>query len=220
MPELYDMMMMKKLSGDGSLPKTIDADSVDDTNSEHKFVSSDEKTKIANALTTEVYNAGKQVVNGNKTGEIFNNYTSNKATGNMSHAEGYSTTAGGITSHAEGYSTKATNDYTHAEGNMTTASGNISHAEGYYTTASATTSHAEGSYTIAASANQHVQGKYNVEDSAGKYAFIIGNGNGNSASSRSNALAVDWDEKIYVGNSAVGIDLNDLLSRIEALENA
>lgn len=125
----------------------------------------------------------------NPTGEVFNDYQSNTATGDYSHAEGYSTTA----------------------------SGGNSHAEGDYATASGPRSHAEGRYTIAASDCQHVQGKYNVKDSEGKYAFIIGNGT--SYGNRSNALAIDCEGKIYINNSSVGIDLNNLLTRIEALEN-
>jgi hypothetical protein len=214
----------------------LNSDLVDDTNQNNKFVTSAEKTKIANALTTEVYNAGKQVKTGNKTGEIFNNYSVNKANGNFSHAEGGSTRANGSYSHAEGNSTTASGDYSHAEGLVTTASGNYSHAEGSSTTASGDNSHAEGgsamangSYshaegsgtvvngnfshaegrdTIAASAYQHVQGKFNIEDSNNKYAFIIGNGTSDSA--RSNAFAVDWNGLIYVGNSSTGINVSQL----------
>ena len=49
----------------------LNSDLVDDTNQNNKFVTSAEKTKIANALTEEVYNAGKQVKTGNNTGEVF-----------------------------------------------------------------------------------------------------------------------------------------------------
>lgn len=156
----------------------LDSDLVDDTNQNNKFVTSTEKTKIANALTAEVYNAGKQVKTGNNTGEIFNKYGGNKATGN----------------------------YSHAEGNGTTASGGNSHAEGSGTTASGDYSHAEGFGTKASSSFQHVQGKYNVEDSNSKYAFIIGNGTANN--NRSNALAVDWEGKIYINNSNKGADVS------------
>ena len=97
------------------------------------------------------------------------------------------------------------------------ATGKYSHAEGAGTTASGDYSHAEGVGTIASSNYQHVQGKYNVEDANNKYAFIIGNGG--DANNRSNALAIDWDGKIYINNSETGIDLNDLLNRIIALEN-
>ncbi len=80
--------------------------------------------------------------------EVFNDYTTNTASGKYSHAEGRGVIASGINSHAEG--------------NVTNASGVSSHAEGYG--------------TIASSLYQHVQGKWNVEDSSDTYAFIIGNG--------------------------------------------
>lgn len=209
----------------------LNSDLVDDTNQNNKFVTSAEKTKIANALTEEVYNAGKQITTDGKIGEIFNDYSANKATGNYSHAEGYGTTASGETSHAEGTNTTASGSRSHAEGTNTTASAFYAHAEGWGTTASgisshtegsitrasASYSHAEGYYTLARSMYQHVQGKYNVEDANDKYAFIIGNGTTNE--NRSNAFAVDWEGKIYVNNSATGVDVSDLLARIIVLEN-
>ncbi len=207
----------------------LNSDLVDDTNQNNKFVTSAEKTKIANALVEEVYNAGKTVAKGTTfvisevtytvgdKAEIFNNYSSNKVAGNYSHAEGNDTRALGTTSHAEGRHTTASGDYSHSEGINAIASGNRSHAEGDNTTASGNSSHAEGCYTIASSNYQHVQGKYNIEDSNSKYAFIIGNGNGSN--NRSNAFAVDWNGKIYVNNSETGVDVSDLLARIIALEN-
>ena len=76
-------------------------------------------------------------------GEIFNNYTNNKATGGYSHAEGFSTTASGSRAHAEGNNTTASGTYSHAEGDSTTASGARAHAEGSATTASGSYSHAK-----------------------------------------------------------------------------
>lgn len=140
-----------------------------------------------------------------------------KAISTSTHAEGYITEAYGTAAHSEGYNTKATDTAAHSEGYGTIASGESAHAEGRETVASGIRSHAEGQYTIAASTAQHVQGRYNVEDASSKFAFIIGNG---SSSARSNALAVDWDGKIYINNSETGIDLTDLLSRIETLEAA
>lgn len=156
----------------------LNSDLVDDTNQNNKFVTSAEKTKIANALTEEVYNVGKQITTDGKIGEIFNDYSANKATGNYSHAEGYGTTA----------------------------SGEASHAEGSITRASASYSHAEGYNTMARSMYQHVQGKFNAEDANDKYAFIIGNGT--DGNNRSNAFAVDWEGKIYINNSNKGTDVS------------
>ena len=98
---------------------------------------------------------GKVDPNSDGTGEIFNNYENNKATGQYSHAEGNRTKANGNYSHAEGVSTKANGNYSHAEGSNTEASGYGSHAEGvctggggYYITASGYGSHAEGYVSV------------------------------------------------------------------------
>lgn len=188
----------------------LNSDLINDTNQNNKFVTSAEKTKIANALTEEVYNAGKQVNTGNNIGEIFNDYSNNKATGNFSHAEGCGTNAIGLCSHTEGNETTASSAYAHAEGGYTSAMGFSSHTEGLSAVARGTCSHAEGMWTKAGSDYQHVQGKCNIEDSNSKYAFIIGNGTDND--NRSNALAVDWEGKIYVNNSATGVDVSQLLT--------
>ena len=180
----------------------------------------------------------------NSTGEVFNNYGFNTASGKHSHAEGgasfaygdYShaesqstasgdsshaeggaTTASGNYSHAEGWKTTASGRYSHAEGDSTTASGSHSHAEGINTTASGNFSHAEGSYTVASGDFQHVQGKSNVEDSVSKYAFIIGNVTDND--NRSNAFSVDWNGKVYVNNATEGVDVSALATTIAELQS-
>lgn len=146
-----------------------------------------------------------------------------------SHAEGYYTTARLMASHAEGWATEA-GYAAHAEGRYTIASGDGAHAEGYgtptaknsarglashvegcNTIAEGDQSHAEGLYTTAQRKSQHVEGEYNVLDTdgttstRGKFAHIIGNGTADNA--RSNALAVDWDGKIYTNNSTYGVDV-------------
>lgn len=170
-------------------------------------IESDNSSEVGQVDTTE---------GASNHGEIFNDYTSNKATGLNSHAEGSGTTASGYYSHSEGSTTNATADTAHAEGSGTTASGYASHAEGSDTTATAGSSHTEGSGTKASSANQHVQGKFNVEDAAGTYAMIIGNGTSDTA--RSNALTVDWSGNVACG-TINGIDISDLLTRIIAIES-
>ena len=162
-------------------------------------------------------------------GEIFNNYTDNKATANYSHAEGSNTTASGTCSHAEGSGTTASGHHSHAEGDYTTASGRYSHAEGQNCVASGTHSHAEGCYTKASSDYQHVSGKFNVEDTAKKYAMIIGNGT--EPSVLSNAFTVDWNGNIQCGKTDTsgnfttngtinGIDIVALAARVAALEGS
>lgn len=60
---------------------------------------------------------GKVDPNSKGTGEIFNHYKNNKATGDYSHAEGFNTTASGAGSHSEGIYTIANNASEHAQGN-------------------------------------------------------------------------------------------------------
>ena len=144
------------------------------------------------------------------------------ATGFYSHAEGCNTIASGLPSHAEGYYTNASGESSHAEGSKTTASGNSSHAEGSETTASGNSSHAEGSETTASGLCSHAGGRYteaggcascaigdgtianaDFQMAIGKYnklgsendVFIIGNGTG--PNSRSNALRVTFDGKVF-----------------------
>ena len=146
-----------------------------------------------------------------------------------SHAEGSSTSASGVGSHSEGNTTYATNTGAHSEGSFTTASGHCSHTEGNYTTASGNNSHAEGDYTTAsgdsshaeghfttALAYQHVQGHYNKNGTAGAAtgttgdAFIIGNGNSNTA--RSNAFRVTYSGSVYGAGAynSTGADIAEL----------
>ena len=140
------------------------------------------------------------------TGEIFNDYELNEATGEYSHAEGRWVIASGMNSHAEGDRTEASGSASHAEGMLTTASGNEAHSEGSNTVASGDRSHAEGANTVASGMNQHVQGKYNIEDNSDTYAHIVGNGN--SENTRSNAHTLDWDGNawfagdVFVGGSS------------------
>lgn len=89
---------------------------------------------------------GKVDQNSGGTGEIFNDYINNKATGQYSHAEGYGNTADGPYSHAEGASNYSVAYCSHAEGDQTNAGGRMSHAEGKCTITQNDSEHAEGSY--------------------------------------------------------------------------
>lgn len=109
-------------------------------------------------------------------GEVFNDYTNNKADGDNSHAEGIKTKSSGNYSHTEGDTTQAKGVASHAEGQHTTASGigahaegadtqalgDCSHAEGQLTNATASNSHAEGNSTVASGVNSHTEG-YNTK---------------------------------------------------------
>ena len=140
-----------------------------------------------------------------------------QASGTCSHAEGGGCIASGDHSHAEGWKTEASGAEAHAEGSDCIASGLWSHAEGRNTKASGDHSHAEGECTIAAGSCQHASGKYNLEDVDNKYAFIIGNGKVDTEKKeliRSNAFAIDWNGKIYIGNDTTGVDLTQKVAAI------
>ena len=77
-------------------------------------------------------------------------------------------------------------------GTSNAASGSNSFADGFNSSAEGNNSHAHGVYSTAGSDEQFVIGKYNKIDRKNKYAYIIGNGTGNSDTYRSNAFAVDW----------------------------
>lgn len=126
-----------------------------------------------------------------------------------SHAEGTNTIASGAMSHAEGGGSQAIGFISHAEGNCTQAIGDSSHSEGQGTVAFGKISHAEGYNTIADGECQHVQGRCNIEDTLGRYAHIVGNGEGDGNSTiRSNAHTVDWNGNgwfsgdVYVGGTS------------------
>lgn len=160
--------------------------------------------RSSNVLPTTINfgTAAQDVIN------AWNTTKFNLAHKDNTHVEGRDCLALDIQAHAEGYQTIASGGSSHAEGYQTIASGTAAHAEGHQANASSSYAHAEGTGTIAASANQHAQGKYNVEDTSDKFAFIIGNGDSNTA--RSNAFAIDWDGKIYVGDATEGVDVSTL----------
>lgn len=134
-------------------------------------------------------------------GEIFNDYTHNKAS-SLAHAEGNRSSALGIVSHSEGNSTCAYGDYSHTEGyssnnatdkipnisastsnediistwntsKFTLAKGDHSHAEGDNTLSLGARSHSEGERTIASGTVSHAEGHITV--ASGMYAHSQGN---------------------------------------------
>lgn len=143
-----------------------------------------------------------------ESSEVFNDYSSNIATGDYAHVVGRYNSVAGLAAHAEGQNNIADGLYAHVEGGFNEATGDESHAEGQSTVASAHASHAEGFGTVAAGDCQHVQGKYNIIDasedelSRGKYLHIVGNG---SDLKRSNAHTLDWSGNAwYQGTIKVG----------------
>lgn len=157
--------------------------------------------KVASGTTTTysstTYTAGSGC-------EIFNDYTNNKAAGNYSYANGYSSQALG--------------NYSYAGGNQSVATGAGSYAFGESCVASGTNSHAEGTGCTAASDNQFVIGKNNAVDNSNQYAFIIGGGFDDGAPIKgeptrglvkTNIFAIDWTGKVYVAGASA-IDLSAL----------
>ncbi len=114
---------------------------------------------------------------------------------NMAKASGQNAFASG--------DSEASGLWAHAE-NGGNASGYMAHAENR-SEAKGRYSHGEGDHTIASGDSQHAQGRYNVEDTEGRYAHIVGNGNGQS---QSNAHTLDWDGNawfagdVYVGGKS------------------
>lgn len=172
---------------------------------------------------------GKVDSNSDGTGEIFNNYTNNKATGKFAHAEGSGTQAIGFSSHAEGrctgeinYYLKASGNGSHAEGYVQSysgggieASGKGSHAEGYNTfdnchmIAQGNGSHIQNVGTVARNYGQTSMGCFNEDDEApsptsyniSKPALIIGNG---TSSAAGNAFKVLFNGKTFADGEYSG----------------
>lgn len=146
-----------------------------ETDNEYVFKASNilmsDNTDVETAITNK---PGEKYLVGNvPKGEIFNDYTNNKAPGDYSHSEGRNTTASGNCSHAEGENTVSSGETgsSHAEGSSTTASGAYgSHAEGASTTASGTSSHAEGVSTEAVGHSSHAEGNTTKAYGRGSHA--------------------------------------------------
>ena len=144
-------------------------------NSTNEIIPFANSANVHNTITVvkdEILNKPGEFYPGSTSGEVFNDYSTNvasgrfshaeghnnKAIGEMSHAEGVNNRADGIYSHTEGFSSHTVNEACHAEGSGTTAAGKASHAEGLNTTANGNYSHAEGNYTKANADDSHAEG--------------------------------------------------------------
>ena len=183
---------------------------------------------ITTGETADTVSFNLPISAGTGTNSIVEGHTSNKASGNYSHAEGRGTSASGYVSHAEGYYTTASGLYSHAEGNGTVANGshshaegyntsasNYSHSEGYNTNASGINSHAEGQYNETTNQSEHASGQYNVSSSgsstwgdSGNTLFSVGNGDW---SARHNAFEIRQNGDIYLSSGGTDIKLQDHL---------
>lgn len=120
-----------------------------------------------------------EVYPGSTSGEVFNDYGANIASGGYSHAEGSRSEAYGAYSHAEGCNCVASGPAAHAEGSGSSAYGAYSHAEGNSTSATGTYSHAEGYLSLADGYYSHAEGRGCVASNDGAHA----EGRGTSATS-------------------------------------
>lgn len=149
-----------KISNNPVLNKQdIGLDQVNNTSDLDKPISSATQQALNNkADITQL--VGKVDSNSDGTGEIFNDYTNNQATGKYSHSEGQDTIASGNGgAHAEGRQTTASGTYSHSEGYLTEASGTCNHSEGWLTNTVGYGSHAENYDTVAQGILNHVEGQ-------------------------------------------------------------
>lgn len=159
----------------------IDDNFTEASNKQEKLVSGENIKTINNTpilgsgnITIEGGGVGKVYPESGETGEIFNNYTENKASGYYSHAEGDNCTASGTDAHAEGYLCIASGKHSHAEGNNCTASALCAHAEGKGCTASGEYSHVEGNTCIASGNHSHAEGSSSSSVGTNSHAEGIG----------------------------------------------
>ena len=115
-----------------------------------------------------------EFTNADKTCEIFNDYSGNRAEAYYSHAEGSKTSATAPYSHAEGYKTVARELASHAEGLDSIASGQAAHAEGECCEAGGRGSHAGGYHTKAYDTGMCSVGRCNK--TVYNALFVVGNG--------------------------------------------
>ena len=103
-------------------------------NATDNTLDTEDKTIVGaiNEILPKATGVGKIDPSSDGTGEVFNDYTNNKATNSFAHAEGGSTRASGAFAHAEGNDTEASGTSAHAEGGSTIASGAYAHAEGHH----------------------------------------------------------------------------------------
>jgi hypothetical protein len=125
---------------------------------ERKYIAEHIDTLAGEKVEGKEYVIDGENVIASKGAEVFNDYSTNIASGQYSHAEGMNNIASGDVAHAEGWNTKALGSYSHTEGYETTASESRSHAEGWSTEATGQAAHAEGFATHATGRFSHAEG--------------------------------------------------------------
>lgn len=155
------------------------------------------------SLVGQKYNGG--------TGEIFNNYTTNKATGDCSHAEGSGTSANGNYSHAGGNNSIAITEGSFVHGINLVAGVSAKKDSGDYFEST-------GNFGTLQTNNQFVVGKNNTSYDGMLFAV----GNGDSYNSRSNIIDMDSNtihirRNIDIEGNITGKDINTINSNINAI---
>lgn len=125
---------------------------------ERKYIAEHIDNLAGEKVAGKSYTVDGESVTAGKGAEVFNDYSTNIASGQYSHAEGMNNIASGDVAHAEGWSTVASGSYSHTEGYENTASGSRSHAEGWSTEATGQAAHAEGFATHATGQFSHAEG--------------------------------------------------------------
>lgn len=170
---------------------------------ERKYIAEYIDTFAGEKVEGKTYTVDGSQVTAAVGAEVFNDYSTNIASGRYSHAEGLNNVASGILSHAEGWSTKATGGYAHTEGRENTASGSSSHAEGWSTEATNDCAHAEGFATNATGQYSHAEGDNATASGRGSHAegyltdatgnYSHAEGYGTVANSRSQHVQGDYN---------------------------
>ena len=156
-----------------------------------------------------------EFTNADKTCEIFNDYSENRAQAYYSHAEGSKTSATAPYSHAEGYKTVARELASHSEGVDSIASGQAAHAEGECCEAGGRGSHAGGYHTKAYDTGMCSVGRCNK--TVYNALFVVGNGVVRGEKEYpSDALVVDNAGNLHIAgrmlaDGGVDMDLSEYL---------
>ena len=170
--------------------------------------------------------------NSDGTGEIFNSYTDNVASGKHAHAEGWGCQATNNYAHAEGFQTIASGPFSHSEGDRTQASGYAAHVEGGFNNiASGSWSHVEGIQNQALNSYEHAEGYYNFShkgpEEADKSRHTVGIG---SKEYRKNAHEImqngdhyiygigGYDGKNYTEAKTLQTVITELTTQIQTLQ--
>ena len=144
---------------------------------------------VTTSETADTVSFNLPISAGTVTNALIYNSTTNAASGDFSHAEGYYATASGEGSHAEGQGTTARGTCAHAEGNYSNASGNYSHAEGNSTITKNQSEHASGQFNVSSSVST-------IFGDAGNTLFSVGNGT--SSNNRKNAFEIRQNGDTYL----------------------